>query len=285
MTIEKELSALMDSLSEQEADRLFEGRSVPSDPAAEERIRQKFMARLAEEPADRPVIRQHTVRFFPHILAAAAACLVVGLSAVFFLREKPPVQPDNDVANPVQSDSLPGEETTARQDPKSEDAVSEDTFTDMGGSFTTAPADFGQTTGTQAEYVTTEQTTVQITVLTETATAVQGGTTPSETRQTAAQTSRSTEAVSQTAPPPVTSSKTVQTSATAVNVQPGTEPSRNEEPATDPIEKGEGGVEDNAGDTPDIPTGAKEMETAPNGIPVSEGPDETTTEPPPDPMP
>ena len=92
MTIEQELSAVMQTLNEREAETLFEGRSVPSDAAAEQRIADAVMARVKAETADQNAVKKRRrMKMLTRVMLASAACLVLGVSAVLFRQQKPQI--------------------------------------------------------------------------------------------------------------------------------------------------------------------------------------------------
>ena len=288
MTIEQELSALMQTLSEREADLLFEGRSVPSDTAAEDRIAASVMSKVKAETAasDEPVkpdepVRQRSFLTMTRVLLAAAACLVIGVSVMLFQRSKPqtpPVSPETQTK--TESSAEPGNNTqggSESQPAQSDDSPAVTSVTAVTDAFagitvTTLTSAVSEIQGTSADNAVTQTTAAQFISGTQTQPTSASTAAPVTSSLTTPTAPVVVTQPAHTDPPPV-----VTTVATQKQTD-GTQPSQNgkgsgEEPSVDePVEPTEGG-EDGPADP---------IEEGCGGSPKTEGncpdePEETTT--------
>ena len=244
MTIEQELSAVMQTLNEREAETLFEGRSVPSDAAAEQRIADAVTARVKAETADRNAVQKRRgMKMLTRVMLAAAACLVLGVSAVLFRQQKP------EMTNaPADNHSLKSDESPSFEQNGAAPAVSgtdrpqeESKKAEENPAVTTSATETGAYAGGETSVTTAQTVTEPAVTETKQSQSVTGTRTTVSTVQTTVTTR-------------TTAAEIVQTKS---ETRP-TEPQKTE-PATQPQEDQptEGSVEDGGCDQPDEGSASK----------------------------
>ena len=197
MTIEQELSAVMQTLNEREAETLFEGRSVPSDAAAEQRIADAVMARVKAETADQNAVKKRRrMKMLTRVMLASAACLVLGVSAVLLRQQKPQITNAPADNHSLKSDESPSVEqngaapaVSGADRPREESKKAEETPAVTAYTTETGAYAGGETSVTTAQTVTEPAVTEtkQSQSVTETRTTVSTVQTTVTTRTTAAE--------------------------------------------------------------------------------------------------